>query len=352
LLDRLGSRKILFTGVFFIGLGLILLSRLSSLIMFFGIFMLLSAGMSTCHAVVPMAVVGNWFRRKVSLATGIVVSGPAFGALLVPVLTLVMDRFGWRIAMIAFGLGVWVIILPLTLFIRHKPEPYGLFPDGEPVDYISINGKSYPEQIVERDFGIKETLRSRFFWHISIGMMCHAMAIAAVLTHVMPYLSSLGISRSTSSLAACVLPLSSILGRLSAGWFGDYYNKKLVTAVCFILTCISMLLFGYLTTSGRWLLFPFLLFLGIGYGGPIPMNSAMLREYFGRAHLGAVLGACQGVLFIGVVFGPLLAGWAFDYYGNYFTAWFAMAGILIIGLLVIVTAPPYDIALKKQASPE
>ena len=81
---------------------------------------------------VPVTVAGYWFQRRVSLVTGIIVSGVAMGGLLVPVVTGVIDTFGWRTAMALFGYATWLIVLPLSLVVRHHPERYGMFPDGVP----------------------------------------------------------------------------------------------------------------------------------------------------------------------------------------------------------------------------
>jgi OFA family oxalate/formate antiporter-like MFS transporter len=117
LIDRLGPRKPVFAGIFIIGLGLLLLSRVNSLVAFYGAFIIISIGMSACTNVLTMTVVGNWFRRKVSTATGIATCGAAIGGVLVPLLTLLIDIFRWRTAMIILGLGAWVILL----------EPSGMY---------------------------------------------------------------------------------------------------------------------------------------------------------------------------------------------------------------------------------
>jgi MFS family permease len=339
LVDRLGPRKLLFAGATIIGLGLLLLGRINSLTMFYGVFILIAAGMSTCTGVVLQTVVGNWFRGKVSIATGIVVSGVALGGLLVPLVTRIIDIFEWRAAMAILGLGAWGILLPLSLLVRHKPEQYGYLPDGD------VNGKPVSSEGVTLaqstggQIGVRQALKSRAFWHISLGLACHYLAINAVTTHVMPYLSTIGIARSTSSLVAGAIPLTSIFGRLSFGWFGDRFDKRWVTALGFALASLGMLFFGYAATVGTWVLIPFLILFGIGYGGPVPMLSALMREYFGRVRLGTILGLAMGVGWLGGIVGPPLAGWVFENFGSYQGAWFASAGLVIAGMVSLVTIP-------------
>ncbi len=351
LVDRWGPRRLIFAGAIIIGLGLLLLGSITSLMTFYGIFFLIALGLSTCTGVIPMAVVGNWFRRRVSIATGIVVSGVATGGLLVPLVSRIIDMYEWRTAMVILGLGAWVIILPLSLLVRHKPEQYGYLPDGDVNGKpVSSEGLSSP-QTTEADIGVKQALKSRVFWHITLGTACHFFVINTVITHVMPYLSTVGIARSTSSLVASAIPLTSLLGRLSFGWLGDRFDKRRLTAVGFVLTSLGMLFFNYVATAGTWMLVPFIIFLGIGYGGPVPMVVALLREYFGRFRLGTILGFTMGVAWLGSIAGPPLAGWVFDSFGSYQGAWFAFAGLVIVGMVGFLTIPSVGNAMLMANRP-
>ena len=244
--------------------------------------------------------------------------------------------------MVILGFGAWGILLPLSLLFRHKPEQYGYLPDGDSSNNLPLVEDQPPAQDAELNIGAKQALKSRTFWHIAIGLTCHIMVMNALVIHVMPYLSSIGIARSSSSLVASAIPLASILGRLSFGWLGDRYDKKRITALGFVLAAFGLILFGYLATAETWVLVPFIILIGIGYGGPVPMMPALLREYFGRVRLGTLLGLVMGVASGGAMIGPPLAGWVFDKFGSYQGAWFAFIGLLIVGTLIMLTTPPVN----------
>jgi MFS family permease len=344
LLDRWGPRKLIFIGATMMGLGLLLLSRTNSLAMFYVSFMIMSITLSVSIGVVPMTVVGNWFRKRVSLATGIVVSGAGAGGILVPLVTWVVDTYDWRTAMVVFGLGACAIIFPLTLIVRHRPEQYGYLPDGEVRNKVDID-EVYTVVKDDVDVSPKQALKSRAFWHVSLGLMCHFAVALAVLTHVMPYLSSIGISREISGWVAMALQLMTIAGRISFGWFGDKFDKRRVTAIGMAILGLSMIMFNYVHATGIWLMITFIIVFGIGYGGPVPMTAALIREYFGRARLGTILGLTLGVVYIGSLIGPPLTGWIYDVYGSYQGAWFVMAGIAFAGMVSLITAPPTSYAM-------
>jgi OFA family oxalate/formate antiporter-like MFS transporter len=339
LMDRWGPRRLVFAGAIVIGLGLLLLSRINSLAAFYGAFILIAMGISTCIGTIPVATVGNWFQRKVTLATGILVSGSAAGGLLIPLATRLIDLFEWRTAMIILGFGAWGILLPLSLIFRHKPEQYGYLPDGDLHKKLLASEGQPSAQDNELDIGAKQALKSNAFWHIAMGFMCHLLVMNAVITHVMPYLSSIGLPRSFSSLVAIAIPLTSIVGRLSFGWLGDKFDKRRVAALGFVLASLGLLAFGYVATTRTWILLPSLVLIGLGWGGPVPMMPALVREYFGRVRLATVLGLVMGVAALGSMAGPPLAGLAFDRLGSYQVAWLGFAGLVVAGMVSLVTTP-------------
>jgi OFA family oxalate/formate antiporter-like MFS transporter len=350
LVDRWGPRRLVFAGATIIGLGLLLLSRINSLATFYGAFILIAMGISACIGVVPISTVGNWFQRKATLATGILVSGTAMGGLMVPLATRLIDIFEWRTAMVILGFGAWGILLPLSLLFRHKPEQYGYLPDGDLDRKLPASEVQSSAQGNELDIGVKQVLKSSAFWHIAMGFSCHILVVNAVITHVMPYLGSIGFTRSFSSLIASAIPLTSIVGRLSFGWLGDKFDKRRVAALGLVLTSLGLLSFGYVATARTWMLVPSLVFLGLGYGGPVPMMPALVREYFGTVRLATVLGLVMGTATLCGMAGPPLAGLAHDILNSYQVVWFGFAGLVVAGTISLVTTPSVsnEIRLRKR----
>jgi len=344
LMDRWGPRRLIAGGVALSGLGLMLLSRVNSLAMFYACFILISAGVSTATTTLLMAVVANWFRRQAGLAMGLAASGVAFGGLLIPLITGIVDTFGWRQAMIIMGLGMWAIPLPLSLLLRHKPEQYGWLPDGEDHRSILDEDHSRPEASSEVHVGAKKALTSWTFWIIAVAFLCQVLPVSAVNTHIMPYLSSIGIPRSTSSFIASALPLMTVVGRVGFGWFGDRVDKKGVTALALALTSLGVLILGYTSAGRTWLIVVFIVVFGIGWGGAVPMLSGLLKEYYGRDRLGTIVGFAGSVMMVGVITGAPLAGWVFDQRQDYQPAWFLLAGI--VGVATVL----FYACLKKNRS--
>jgi MFS family permease len=339
IIDRWGPRRLIIAGAVVMGSGLMLLGQVNSLATFYGAFAVIAIGISAMSGTVMLTSVVNWFRRKVALATGIMVSGLAIGGLLIPVVTVLIDESGWRMAMVILGLCTWVVVIPLALLFRHKPEQYGHLPDGELGSTVVVEENPVPPQ--DATAGVPAAVDTRrAFWHIALATMLQMLIMSSVSTHIMPYLTSIDISRSAASLVAGVVPLASIGGRLGFGWLGDKINPKMVAALGCVLITLGMLCFGGLITGWMWLLLPFLVFFSTGWGGSVVVRVVLLREYYSRGQFGRTYGFLVGISTFGHVAGSPLAGWVFDEWGAYFGAWFAMAALAVISLVIFLTIPP------------
>lgn len=340
LADRWGPRRLIIAGVLTTATGLALLSVTTSLVMFYGAFALLAIGMSACSFTVLMTAIANWFHKKIGIASGIAICGFGFSGLLVLVIVWLIEVYEWRMALDILALGLIVVGLPLSLLFRRTPEQYGLSPDGEPEDLTTYRDGLDAPQALGVGVKTKTALKSGIFWRLAMAFMYHLMAVGAVVTHVMPYLSSVGISRSISGLVATAIPLASIPGRLGLGWLGDRFDRRLVAAGGFAMMGCGMFFFGCTSATSIWMLVPFLTLFSIGYGGINPARASLIREYFGRPTFGAILGLVVGISGIGGIIGPTLAGWSYDYWGSYQVIWFLMAGLAVVPMVLVLTISP------------
>jgi MFS family permease len=136
LLDRYGPKPIMLAAVLLMGVGYLLFSQVNSyatfLLVYLGVISLAHAG-GFMHA--PMVLINTWFIRH--RARAITVSSAAFGlggVLVAPVLSIIVQTWGWRWGAAIAGMFFLVMGIPLALTIRRSPESMGLLPDGdEPV---------------------------------------------------------------------------------------------------------------------------------------------------------------------------------------------------------------------------
>jgi len=339
LVDRTGPRRIVFAGAIITAGGLLLLGRTTSLGMFYAAFVLVAIGLSCCATTVLITAVVKWFRRKVGIAIGIVISGFGFGGLMVPLIIRLIELYGWRTTMTIFAISALVIILPLSLLFRHKPEQYGYLPDGQSGVSKTVNDP-VPVQTFGVEIKVKQAMKSITFWRMTLSVICHMMVISAVVTHVMPYLSSIGIDRSMSGFVATALPLVSIGGRIGGGPLGDKFDKRYVAAGTFAMIGLGLLCFAFTDGAFIWLLLPFLILFGLGYGSSNSIRPSLVMDYFGRNNFGTIFGLMIGIGMIGGMAGAPLAGWVYDNWGSYYGIWFAYVGVALVGMISVFNVSP------------
>jgi MFS family permease len=335
LADRFGPRKVIFFSGFAGGLGFILLSRTSSLGMFYVAFIILSIGLSGMGMSVTTTAVANWFKKNVSKAMGLTVAGYGAGGILLPIIVWLIAQFQWRLTFFILGLATWVVILPSSLILRHKPEMYGYFPDGKLLNTLEHEELTDDKKhSFETELTVKQALKTKAFWLLTIVFTIQFMILNAVTFHVMPYLVSQRFTEKFAALIATLVPLASIVGRLFFGWLGDVFDKKYVLATSFFLQAVG--LFFFWRGNVVWEFLVFLICFGLGFGGVQVLRGASVREYFGRRAFGSIHGMVIAHMTFGGMIGPPLVGWIFDARTSYSLAWLVLLATNLIAVPVVL----------------
>lgn len=343
LIDRLGGRKVLLVGTLLMAAGFLLLSRVNSLFTFYAYFFIVCIGVTGSSLVVAMTILSRWFRRRLGTAFGILSAGGGLSGFLLSLIVYLLDSFGFRTAFLVFGFSILFIGLCATLVVRERPEPLGYGPDGDVV--LPEKGALTQNHSGEVDHqgrrsdatGVKfrDVLRSRTFWTLVLVSITQVFVVQLVITHIMPYLESIGYPRSVAGQVAMAIPVFSVLGRLGLGWLGDRFNRRDMLIIVMSLQAAAVFVLAYVGLGT--LIIPFLVLYGLGWGGMIPNRAAILRDYFGIRSFGSMLGVVMGLSMIGGLFGPVMAGRLYDATGSYYLALIIAAGLLVFGTLPLLS---------------
>ena len=345
--DRWPARRLVFIGITIIGLGVLCLSQVNSLTMFYVSFIIMGLGGCLGMQVVPMTVIARWFRRNSGKAYGVLAAGLGAGGFLVPVVTMMIDTYGWRPFLVVLSVSILAIGIPLSFVFRNRPEDYGLLPDGKPQDGLDDSPRPQTQDV---SMGVKEALKTRAFWSIGIAFMLQTAGGSAVLLHIMPYLASLGIERSTASMVVMFISIVSIPSRFVFGWLTDIFRKNYVIAASMVLTSVGLFLFSIIDGSSFGSIARFVIVYGFVVGGQVSLMPPIIREYFGTKRFGTIFGLGSTFITIGVVTTPPLAGWVFDTRGVYDPIWLILSGVCMLGAILILTLPRASTSLKPDRS--
>ena len=344
MIDRFGSQKMIRTGILFFGFGFLIFSQITTLTGFYisSVLMAIGASMSGYF---PLSVsLIQWFDRYRARALSIMSLGIAMGGLLVPLIALSIQHYGWRTTALASGIIAFVIGFPLAGIIKSRPEDVGLTADGEP--HPSKTETTHANVNIEKkiEFTTQQALRTRAFWFLALGHGFALAIVTAVNVHAITHMKeSLGYSVSQASLAILLMTIAQIAGVLFGAAVGDRFEKRKVSAACMLLHAIGLLLLTYATHPFE--IAAFAIIHGAAWGLRGPFMQAIRADYFGRNAIGMILGLSAVIVALGQVAGPLVAGVLADVTGDYKT------GFTVLSIMVGLGSPLFMFA-KKPKHPE
>ncbi len=348
MVDRIGSRWIIFSGGLVLLIALALLSRLSALwqlYLFFGVITALGVGMTF---VVPnQATSRKWFIKKAGLAGGIIGASTSVGiAILAPSLTGMAGSIGWRSTWFICALGFGTIIMLLAwLVVRDTPESLGLHPDG--MAEAPPEAKVTSSMAGEAAWSVKEALRTYPFCLLFVAFSLNGLPFSGMMTQIVMWGVDLGEPLTTAGIFMTAFTLPSVLTRILGGWLGDRYGKRRMLILAY---CASLLIMvgAWLTVSSRSSLFIIAILFGMSLGLSWAQFIPYLGDLFGRASLGTLMGIqiFGNTLICG--WGPLIWGRIADITGSYNLAGLVSAITYVIVIVALMLLKPEKLALRRQ----
>ncbi len=271
--------------------------------------------------IIPISIViTNWFEKKRGLAMSIAMTGIGIGgAILSPLITFFLEKFGWRTSYMLLA-GIFLLIaLPISLFVfKKKPEDMGLQPYGanEELKAGQANKKVFKTETV--NLPTKSVFGKPFFIILLIGMVLNGIINSGALGQFPPALEGL----QGGKIAAAVISLYSLVGiggKLLVGWINDRWGavvSSIFGCGTFGLAFVFML-FGDKLFAVYAMAIVFGLGIAIGSVSPPLVTSAI----FGTEQYGEVYGYVSSAIQIGMSVGSLFVASMYDATGSYQVAW-------------------------------
>ena len=336
-------------GYLIMGLGFIWYSQIQAVWHFYLAYLAISLGSGIGGWLPMVTLVNNWFIRKRALAMSVAVSGIQIGGFLVPLMAWGIESHGFRVTTLWIGVTLIAIAVPASRFIRNRPEEYNLLPDGEPT-FMAAELESQPKRAAAvPDMTPRQALRTGAFWVISVSRLASVVSIVSLSVHLVPKLTDAGISLITANFVVFVYTLLAIPGSFIAGYFALRTSTAVVLFVCMLLQAIAVAILA--VTDSLAMAMVFAVLWGIGFGGRVPLLTAIVGEYFGRRNFGSILGINMVPSNIAMIFAPLFAGIMFDLRQSYFIPFAAFAVLGFAGTFIILLAKPPREVTSPQTVP-
>jgi MFS family permease len=344
-IDRIGVRWVILSGVVLSGISLLLMGSITKLWQYEILCIVQVLGYVLAGPISNQVLVTRWFHARRGRAMGYAYLGLGLGGVVSPLLVDFLIRtIGWRHALECIGLLILAVLIPVGIWItRSTPADLGLSPDG-------IDTFNPPEDPVSASKGVAAAVRTANFWLILIGATLVIGAIGAVIQHFILFLKDQGYSGTTASRFSTALLASSLGGRVLVGYLADRFQKKNLMALFYLLIGASVLMLSAAHQSAA--IWAFAVIFGFSMGADYMLIPLVVAECFGAASLGKLLALIIMGYSLGQWGAPWIAGTIFDARHSYDLAWriMAAAGLLGAGVIYAVRPPAKQNSLSRAGT--
>jgi MFS family permease len=338
LMDRAGPRAVMELGVALMAGGLLLAPLTTQPWHLYATIGVMVGSGSVCLGYSGQSLfLPNWFIRRRGLAIGLAFAGVGIGSMtLLPWVQIMIEATGWRTACTAMGILILVVLAPINLLLRKRPQDLGLEPDGDAAPSETSKPVSNVVDIkwAGTDWTLSRAIRTARFWWLALGYFCGLYIWYAVQVHQTKYLLDIGFSPHVAVWALGAVSLLGIPGQIWLGHLSDRFGREWIwTASCggFAICFSALIALSHLPTLT--LVAVMVLAQGaLGYGLTSVMGAIVLEIFQGK-HYGSIFGTVMLAALAGGAAGPWVTGALHDLTGSYAMAF--MIGIFASGLSAV-----------------
>ena len=333
--DRLGTRKVILTGMFlsiFVGAAM----GFSHTVMVFAILMTLQ-GLVQSTGWGPLARnMGQFFGQKErGLVMGLWCTNYSIGGVVATTIAgTAAERFGWPAAFwlpALLLLGIWSLFL---LFQRDKPEDIGLPAlDAEPnADLITPEPTTWADVLMVLRNPMVRLLGGVYF---AIKPIRYLFLLWGPL-----YIHErLGTGVAESALISVTFEVGGPIGALAGGWISDTFlgaRRMPVCVVSLIMVALCLALFGFLPAN-KFAIGSVLAVMGAFlYAADSLVTGTAALDFGTRKGAATAAGVINGSGSFGQILGGLLPGLIGDKPSDWNPLFWALAGGVVLATLALV----------------
>jgi MFS family permease len=328
--DRWGARPVFLLGSLMLAAGIAAMGQVAEIWQLYVAFALIGLGYACLSLTGLTAAIGPWFERHQGRSIAIALMGASIGGMVVvPLLVVSIDRFGFTPAMSGSSLLTAAVLLPLVaVVLRYRgPSELGLVPDGGALPHVS-----YPAAAPTR-WTRREAMATAAFWTATLAFALGLAAQVGFFTHQVnlarPVLGTEG-----AGWLAGATGFANLLGRLLLARIVDQMPVRRYTAAIFGAQAVALIVLAL--AGGPAVLIVTSLIYGFCLGQITTLSPIVVRREFGAASFGAIYGVAATVIQLTSALGPGIYGVLHDALGGYTPVMAIAAGVEIIAMAAML----------------
>ncbi len=268
-----------------------------------------------------IADISHWFSKRRGVAVAAAACGNYLAGAIWPLLMQVtLPTEGWRFTYIAIAAICFVLIPPLTYFLRRRP----------PHQTAAIGTQS-ADPLPPRSIDLSPRALQMLLAVAGLGC-CVAMSMPQV--HIVAYCVDLGYGVARGAEMLSLMLVGGIASRLVSGFLADRIGGVKTLLIGSVLQCLA--LFAYIPFDGLVSLYVVSLVFGLSQGGIVPSYAIIVREYLPARQAGSIVGLVIMATIVGMAFGGWLSGYVYDLTGSYEAAFLNGIGWNMLNIVIMV----------------
>lgn len=321
--EKWGIRKLIALSGFILGLGLILTSQVSTLLMLY-----LLAGVIVGFAdgtayITSLSNLIKWFPNRKGLISGVSVSAYGLGSLVFKYINATLiDTVGISQTFFYWGIIVMIMVVGGSLLLREAI-----------VVETPINAENAENK---RDYTVKEMLATKEVYFLFIMFFTACMSglyLISIVKDIGVQLAGLNVAAAANAVA--MIAIFNTVGRLILGSLSDKVSRLKVIASTFFITAIAVLTLSFVQLN-YGVFFICVAAIAFCFGGNITVFPAIVGDFFGLKNHSKN----YGIVYQGFGLGALAGSFIAALLGGFKPTFIVIGTLCVLSLIIAIFIKP------------
>ncbi|MGN1404890.1 MAG: MFS transporter [Erysipelotrichaceae bacterium] len=267
-------------------------------------------------------ILNNWFVEKNGLVTGITMSFSGLtGALCSPLIGMVINNYGYRIAYFTVSIITLLFLLPSIIFkFTLKPESMGYKPYG-------INSNTDTQMLNNKPYRMNTVIIMCIIAFLTSGLSGCPQHFTGLSTELLN-------SASIGSMMLSIALIGNIVSKLIIGVLIDKYNGRTAYLIAMIINLMGCLI--VVLTNNELLLYAGSFLFGFIYAAGTICLSQLTKEKCGMNNYVRVYPLVSFIATAGTAIFVSAMGYMYDYFSTYVISYYIAGGISFIIIIYML----------------